>query len=106
VVGLIEDGDLDGIEVDVALADEVFETSRAGDDDVDAGAQGGDLRAWPTPPKTVRDVSPVAFASGASDSSICATSSRVGARISARGAAASGDCGCWVRRATSGKRKA
>ena len=45
VVGLIEDGDLDGIEADMALADEVLESAGAGDDDVDAGAQGGDLRA-------------------------------------------------------------
>ena len=43
VVGLVEDGDLDGIEDDVALLHEVLEAARAGDDDVDAGAQAGDL---------------------------------------------------------------
>ncbi len=40
---------------------------------------------WPTPPKTVRVRSPCTAASGARAASICATSSRVGARISARG---------------------
>ena len=38
-----------------------------------------------TPPKTVTDRRFVAAASGASAASICATSSRVGARMSARG---------------------
>ena len=36
VVGLVEHGDLDLVEAALALADEVFETARAGDDDVDA----------------------------------------------------------------------
>ena len=36
VVGLVEHGHLDGAEVDVALLDQVLETTRAGDDDVDA----------------------------------------------------------------------
>ena len=40
---------------------------------------------WPTPPKTVREVRPRRCASGVIASSIWATSSRVGARISARG---------------------
>ena len=39
VVGLVEDGDLDRVEVGVALLDEVLEPAGAGDDDVDAGAQ-------------------------------------------------------------------
>ena len=38
VVGLVEHGDLDGVEVHVALLHEVFEAAGAGDDDVDAGA--------------------------------------------------------------------
>ena len=45
VVGLVDDGDLDGVERDVALADEVLEAAGAGDDDVDAAADGRDLRA-------------------------------------------------------------
>ena len=40
---------------------------------------------WLTPPKTVVVVSPAARASGASAASIWPTSSRVGARMSARG---------------------
>ena len=40
---------------------------------------------WPTPPKTVRVVSPAVAASGIRACSICPTSSRVGARIRARG---------------------
>ena len=38
VVGLVEHGDLDRVEVDVALLHEVFEAAGAGHDDVDAGA--------------------------------------------------------------------
>ena len=38
VVGLVEHGDLDGVEGDVLLLHEVFEAAGAGDDDVDAGA--------------------------------------------------------------------
>ena len=49
VVGLVEDGDLDLVEADVALTDEVLETTRAGDDDVDALAQGGNLGVLPDP---------------------------------------------------------
>ncbi len=44
MVGLVEHGDLDRVEVHVALADEVLEASRAGDDDVDATGDGLDLR--------------------------------------------------------------
>ena len=45
VVGLVEDGDLDGGQVGVLLLHEVFEATRAGDDDVDALLQTGGLRA-------------------------------------------------------------
>ena len=44
VVGLVEDGDLHLVERAVTLLDEVLEAAGAGDDDVDAGAQRGDLR--------------------------------------------------------------
>ena len=44
MVGLVEDRDLDGVEDDVALLHEVLEPAGAGDDDVDARAQAGDLR--------------------------------------------------------------
>ena len=44
VVGLVEDGHLDRVELHVALADEVLEAARAGDDNVNAVAQGGHLR--------------------------------------------------------------
>ncbi len=40
---------------------------------------------WPTPPNTVREVSPRRRARGVMTSSICVASSRVGARMSARG---------------------
>ena len=43
MVGLVEDRDLDGVEAHVALADEVLEATGAGDDDVDALADRGDL---------------------------------------------------------------
>ena len=36
VVGLVDDGDLDGVEAHVALTHQVFEAAGAGDDDVDA----------------------------------------------------------------------
>ena len=49
VVGLVEHGDLDGVEVDVALAHEVLETAGARHDDVDTPAQGGDLRVLAHP---------------------------------------------------------
>ena len=39
VVGLIQHGDLDAFEGQDALADQVLQAARAGDDDVDAGAQ-------------------------------------------------------------------
>ena len=45
MVGLVEDGDRDVVEADVALAEVVLEATGAGDDDVDALAEGGDLRA-------------------------------------------------------------
>ena len=44
MVGLVEDGDLDAGQVDVALADEVLEPAGAGDEDVDAGGERLDLR--------------------------------------------------------------
>ena len=44
VVGLVEHGDLDVVEGAVSLADQVLEPARAGDDDVDALAEGRDLR--------------------------------------------------------------
>ena len=47
---------------------------------------------WPTPPKTVWVVRPAVAASGWRASSIWPTSSRVGARISARGAWRRGPC--------------
>ncbi len=43
VVGLVEHGDLDGVERRVPVADVVVEPARAGDQDVDSPAQGGDL---------------------------------------------------------------
>ena len=39
VVGLVEDGDLDGAEVAVALLDQVLEPAGAGDDDVEAAGE-------------------------------------------------------------------
>ena len=45
MVGLVEDGDLDGVEAHEALLHEVFEAAGAGDDDVDAGSQRRDLAA-------------------------------------------------------------
>ena len=44
VVGLVEDGDLDRAEVAVTLLDQVLEAAGAGQHDVDAVAQAGDLR--------------------------------------------------------------
>ena len=43
VVGLVEHGDLDGVEGDEALLHQVLEAAGAGDDDVDAGLERGDL---------------------------------------------------------------
>ena len=43
MVGLVEHGDLDRVEVQVALLHEVFEAAGGGHDDVDAGAERGDL---------------------------------------------------------------
>jgi len=45
VVGLVEHGDLDRAEDRVAGAEVVEQSARAGDDQVEAGAQRGDLRA-------------------------------------------------------------
>jgi hypothetical protein len=45
VVGLVEHGDLHGVERHEALLHEVFEAAGAGHDDVDAGLQRGDLTA-------------------------------------------------------------
>ena len=45
VVGLVEHGHFDRVEAAVPLADEVFEAARAGNDDVDALAKCGHLRA-------------------------------------------------------------
>ena len=53
VVGLVEHGDLDGVEADQALLHQVFEPARAGHDDVDAGFERGDLAVCETPPKIV-----------------------------------------------------
>ena len=53
MVGLVEDGDLDGVEDDVAVLHEVLEPAGAGDDDVDTGAQAETCGFWPTPPKMV-----------------------------------------------------
>ena len=61
---------------------------------------------WPTPPKTVWVVRPAASASGLSASWIWPTSSRVGARISARGCARQPGGRDAARRATSGSRNA
>ncbi len=49
VVGLVEHGDLDGVELAVALTDEVLEPAGAGDDDVGAAAQAQDLRVLADP---------------------------------------------------------
>ena len=49
VVGLVEHGDLDIVQRAVALADQVLETSGAGDDDVDALAERSHLRVLPHP---------------------------------------------------------
>ena len=43
MVGLIENRDLDGVERHEALLHEVFETTWAGDDDVDTRLEGGNL---------------------------------------------------------------
>ena len=43
VVGLVEDGDLDVAELDGAALDEVVQTARRGDEEVDATVEGGDL---------------------------------------------------------------
>ncbi len=40
MVGLVQDGDLDGLEGHDALADQVLQAAGAGDDDIDAGTQG------------------------------------------------------------------
>ncbi len=61
---------------------------------------------WPTPPKTVRVFSPAMAASGISACSICPTSSRVGARIRARGLPARRGRPDSESRATRGSRKA
>ncbi len=45
LVGLVEDGDLDGLEGAGAAVDDVAETARGGDEDVDAALQGVDLVA-------------------------------------------------------------
>jgi hypothetical protein len=44
VVGLVEDGDLDGVEDDGLALDEVLEATRRGDEQVDAAVEGVDLR--------------------------------------------------------------
>ena len=49
VVGLVEHGHLDVVEGAGALADQVLEPAGAGDDDVDALAQRGDLGALADP---------------------------------------------------------
>ena len=85
VVGLVEDGDLHRAEVDVAGLHVVGEPAGAGDDDVDAGAQALDLRVGAHAAEDGQRLSDIAFASGASAASIWLASSRVGARISARG---------------------
>ena len=43
VVGLVDDGDLHRVQAQRALAHQILEAARAGHDDVDAGAQRGDL---------------------------------------------------------------
>nr|CRL52814.1 hypothetical protein CPGR_00089 [Mycolicibacterium fortuitum subsp. fortuitum DSM 46621 = ATCC 6841 = JCM 6387] len=60
----------------------------------------------PTPPKMLIERSPVAAASGVSEASIWVTSSRVGARMSARGRLGARGVPLVARRATSGSRKA
>ena len=44
VVGLVEDRDLDVAELDRAALEQVVETARSGDEEVDTAVQGGDLR--------------------------------------------------------------
>ena len=45
MVGLVEDGDLDGVEGAAALVDQVIEPAWTGDDDIDAFGQGSFLAA-------------------------------------------------------------
>ena len=107
VVGLVEHGDLDVAEAAVALADEVLEPAGAGDHDVDAGLAGrGPAGSGRRRRRRSACVSPAAAASGARAASIWPTSSRVGARIRARGAPRAAAALVGLRRATSGSRKA
>ena len=90
MVGLVEDGDLDLAQVAVALL--IRSSSRPGQARRcrRRGAGPATCGFWPTPPKTVWVVRPTAVASGSRASSIWPTSSRVGARIRARGAVGAG----------------
>ena len=65
--------------------DVVLEAARTRHDDVDPAPEGGDLRALAHPAEDRLGRQTKGPASGAIAASICATSSRVGARMSARG---------------------
>ena len=94
MVGLVEHGDLDVVEAAVALADEVLEPAGAGDEDVDAVAQRGDLRVLPDAAED--DGACAGRAACASGVTVAATwlaSSRVGSEHEgARAARARGRC--------------
>ena len=110
VVGLVEHGDLDGVEGDEALLHEVFEAAGAGDDDVDAGLERGDLavlarrrrRSWWSSGRRPS-------ASGSSTAVIWVASSRVGASIeaerAARAAVAAGELAAEARDHRDGERE-
>ena len=53
MVGLVENGDLDRGQVRVSGTHVILQPTRAGDDDVDTGAQCSICGSGPTPPKTV-----------------------------------------------------
>ena len=64
VVGLVEHGDLDGIERDELLLHEVFEPAGAGDDDVNAGLECCDLPLLRDPAEDGGDLEPVRSGQG------------------------------------------
>ena len=86
MVGLVDDGDLDAASGRRGLLD-AWSSSRPGQATTTStpGASAAICRPAPTPPKTVIVRSDSAFASGAMAASIWVASSRVGARMSARG---------------------
>jgi hypothetical protein len=105
VVGLVEDGDLDVVERAVALTDQVLEPAGTGHDDVDTAAQGVDLRLLADAAEDGASGESGRASQWRQRGSIWPTSSRVGARIRARGAPRRGRRPS-VSRATSGSRNA